>query len=656
MPESFRILHVIDSLGIGGGQAMLFELYKAIERYYPDIAQSVILLHKKKVNEDYVNTYGIKYHKIGRELITKTVLDYREPVLFLFHKLLCSKTDIYKRLYGRVPIVVLNHTYTDSTIYNRIEPCNLVIAVAESMRKKLRSTNPRLRHKYVHNGVNQELYAQVPALERTGKDRNVFLTGRINSLNSIKYSDRWLEWILNTDWPVKLVHEYIGGGIYSGKAKKVIQRFGKKSNNEIRMLDYVIDFNEKVGRIKTWDIFLYEINRNEGVSMSILEALACGVPVVCSGHDGNREIIQDGVNGFVFDSRAEAEAILTELCLDRKMLAELHESTRQHFAENLDARIAADKYVKFFWDVFEHDTSPNVIKIQKPISNSQKEVLKSFETKPPVKLKGPAMVKSADVKESKMNRKFTILTSGRNNGKYIPDWSRSILAQKYRPLEVVYVNDQSGDDTIERLKQAAKAFKENEIEFKTLNNPERYYCGTSYFNGLREVTGGYFGVLDSDDMLEEDAVEYIMRKYDENPTLIWIYTQYSINKSNMKFRRKGTSRHPGPGRNLLDLGRRRKHAYSHWRTVCLERFPKPDKIFPRGLRCSIDKFMGYRLEEWATGGFVDRICYKYREGAGPKCISTTEPTKKIWAQVVDEAGRRRKKYNLKAHPIEILKP
>lgn len=38
----------------------------------------------------------------------------------------------------------------------------------------------------------------------------------------------------------------------------------------------------------------------EGFSNAILEYLACGLPVVCTDSGGNREIIEDGVNGYKF--------------------------------------------------------------------------------------------------------------------------------------------------------------------------------------------------------------------------------------------------------------------------------------------------------------------------------------------------------------------
>ena len=87
------------------------------------------------------------------------------------------------------------------------------------------------------------------------------------------------------------------------------------------------------------------------MSMSVLESLASGVPVICSDHPGNSEIIEDGINGFVFKNKSDAECLLTELCLNPDLLANLKKTTKKHFNEHLDAKIMASRYMKLFEDI-----------------------------------------------------------------------------------------------------------------------------------------------------------------------------------------------------------------------------------------------------------------------------------------------------------------
>ncbi len=252
-----------------------------------------------------------------------------------------------------------------------------------------------------------------------------------------------------------------------------------------------------------------------------------------------------------------------------------------------------------------------------------------------------------------MDKKFTILSSCFNKEKYLIEWSDSILVQEYRPLEVVVANDCSTDNSLAVLVSLSKKFKNKDIELKIINNKKRIYCGSSYRNLVNMATGGYLGVVDSDDMLVDDAVEYIMNLYNKYPEIGWIYTQFDTCNRTMKSLHLGISRAPKQGMSMLDMGELRKHTYSHWRTFN-RKIPKPTTLFNKNLKCAVDKYMGYRLEELALGMFVDRICYRYREGV-KKSVASTERTKYTWKRIVIDARERRNRKDLKPFPIVVHK-
>jgi len=397
--------------------------------------------------------------------------------------------------------------------------------------------------------------------------------------------------------------------------------------------------------MKDWDIFLYETIRDEGISMAILESLACGVPVICSNNYGNKEIIEEGINGYVFKDKKHAEKILNHLITNPKELAKLKETTKKHFIENLDARHMAYQYIKVIEEICGGSS-----KIIKPEQNLKviEELKENVYTIPSDKVepKKPKEVVPP-------TKKFSILTSGFDKGEFLTDWSNSILEQKYRPLEVVFANDKSNDDTLKRIDVIKKQFKEKGIEFVLVDNEERLHCGSSYKSLVKSATGSYFGVLDADDMLVGDAVEYVMKKYDENKHVSWIYTQFDICDMNMKHRRRGFCSCPPRGENLLSVGKKRIHGFGHWRTFS-HRFPKIGKLFGKKLKCGVDKFMGYRLEEFGQGMFVDRVCYKYRQHpvGSKKSVSSTKEAIHVWDEIKTEATKRRKRYNLK--PSQII--
>jgi glycosyltransferase involved in cell wall biosynthesis len=248
-----------------------------------------------------------------------------------------------------------------------------------------------------------------------------------------------------------------------------------------------------------------------------------------------------------------------------------------------------------------------------------------------------------------MNNKFAILTASSNKYPYLDDWMNSILAQKYRPLEVVMVDDCSDDKTRKLIKRFRKRFGENDIEFQYLRNSKRLHCSNTYRVAIKNATGDFMGVLDADDMLVDDSVEYIMSKYKQYENIAWIYTQFSIYDANMKYIKNGFCRMPTAWGSMLDSGERRKQVYSHWRTFS-RRCSDLEDVLPEGLRCAVDKYMGYKLEELGNGMFIDRVCYRYRQGV-KRGIVAKESTKNTWKKLVKDIVVNRKKYNIKPYPI-----
>ncbi|RME91416.1 MAG: glycosyltransferase [Anaerolineae bacterium] len=69
----------------------------------------------------------------------------------------------------------------------------------------------------------------------------------------------------------------------------------------------------------------------DGSSVSLMEALACGLPCLVSDIPANKEWVTDGVNGYLFpdgDADALAEAIERAMA-QRERLAEMGRAARQ---------------------------------------------------------------------------------------------------------------------------------------------------------------------------------------------------------------------------------------------------------------------------------------------------------------------------------------
>lgn len=82
--------------------------------------------------------------------------------------------------------------------------------------------------------------------------------------------------------------------------------------------------------LRSLDCFFYRIHPKwtEAFGRVVLEAMACGLPVVCSRRAGYAEWVRQGENGFLIDTQEEAFDILTALRDDPEMRIKIGQAAR----------------------------------------------------------------------------------------------------------------------------------------------------------------------------------------------------------------------------------------------------------------------------------------------------------------------------------------
>lgn len=99
------------------------------------------------------------------------------------------------------------------------------------------------------------------------------------------------------------------------------------------------------------DCFFYRTDRSffEPFGRVVVEAMACGLPVVCGAQGGYREFIEDGRNGFLFESNEEARQIIARLKADPALRLAVGAAARQTVEDMYSERQMAEMahfYVK----------------------------------------------------------------------------------------------------------------------------------------------------------------------------------------------------------------------------------------------------------------------------------------------------------------------
>jgi len=114
--------------------------------------------------------------------------------------------------------------------------------------------------------------------------------------------------------------------------------------NKIVFKGFVLDV---VDVISGWDINVLPSYR-EGLSISLLEAMSCGVPSVATAIRGNVEIIDDGIDGFLFEVKDETALInaVEKLLGDFALRKEISLKARAKVQEYFDVQTMKARYVQ----------------------------------------------------------------------------------------------------------------------------------------------------------------------------------------------------------------------------------------------------------------------------------------------------------------------
>ena len=143
----------------------------------------------------------------------------------------------------------------------------------------------------------------------------------------------------------------IGHGPLKQKILKLISEYGIE-----RFVDIIGPLaRDKIAKIlKSATIFAFPSLR-EGMPLSVLEAMACGLPVIGSNVPGIKDIIIDGENGILVPPRNPeklADAILTILN-DRTLRQKIGQNARELILKKYSWEVVLDRIMETYYEALE---------------------------------------------------------------------------------------------------------------------------------------------------------------------------------------------------------------------------------------------------------------------------------------------------------------
>ena len=218
------------------------------------------------------------------------------------------------------PLSRLTHRYT-------LKDASRVIAVSEAVARSLRAQKifDETKLRVVENGVDLSRFARARVEFESARDRAhgaPLRVGIVGELSEVKGQEDFVRAaaVVAGEFGDRVEFLVVGednsrGGEYRARVERLISELGLR--DRVRLTGRMNE-DELARLLVSLDLFV-SASRSEAFGLAMVEAMACGVPVVATATEGAREIIEEGVTGLlvpVGDVNALASSI-SSLLADR---------------------------------------------------------------------------------------------------------------------------------------------------------------------------------------------------------------------------------------------------------------------------------------------------------------------------------------------------
>jgi len=308
------------------------------DRYEENRYKNVIVHEVPHLKRIRGISYLINAYKRGKKIIEREEIDlihshYAFPQGCV-GALLKRKYNIphILTLHGSDALILKNSIkgkyFFDYAVYN----ADTIICVSKYIQSQL-TKELRKKSVVVYNGVDENL------LYNEGDNEFGLFVGAFVPQKGV---DILINAIKDIDFNFKLVGD--------GKLFKKIERFVLE--NKLKNVELLgkRSFKDVASLMRTCS-FLIVPSRSEGFGMVAVEAMACSKPVIASNVGGLSEIIEDGVNGLLFEKENinDLREKITLLVNNREMRNNLGKEGKR-FSKNFSWKKCAEEVLKLYYD------------------------------------------------------------------------------------------------------------------------------------------------------------------------------------------------------------------------------------------------------------------------------------------------------------------
>ena len=306
-----KIVLVVPTLSTGGAEKFVCDMALNIDREKFDI--SVIVLFSrtggKKESDLEASNIPVYYLNKKRGLSIKCIFALKHLLKRLRPDVVHSHLDVllyllpsYKRSQVKIH-TVHSMAQFEATGFNKliriiafkfygVKP----VAIGEKVRDSISTYYkiPLIKIPCIYNGVIEPL-----STSREKHQGTVFIN--IGTLYHIKNQEMLIRAFKRCKelsmQPISL--NIVGDGELYDNLQKLIRELELEQN--VRLTGWTDDVYAELLRA---DIYVCS-SKMEGVSLSVIEAMLCGLPIIASNVGGNKDLVRPNINGILFENENE---------------------------------------------------------------------------------------------------------------------------------------------------------------------------------------------------------------------------------------------------------------------------------------------------------------------------------------------------------------
>lgn len=276
------------------------------------VCDSVIkaLKYIRKYDIDIIHTHGINsevFAYLLRLLLGRKKISFISTVHGIAEMDRINEPVFKRRIFSQIQIFVLRHFDT-------------VIAVSESIKEDLIG-------KGLDSNIIPVIYHFVDCnnMERKYSHHDPLKICCVGRLEKVKNIELLIDAIANmTDYDSLRCDIYGEGSLRESLQIKI---------DELGMTNIISlkGFENDVNRIYNSHDVLVQTSFYESFGLTVIEAMKCGLLVVCSKVGGMAEIVNNGINGLLFESNnvVELTNILENICLNKYNMISLSQNAQR---------------------------------------------------------------------------------------------------------------------------------------------------------------------------------------------------------------------------------------------------------------------------------------------------------------------------------------